>query len=87
MLYACRAYIATNPGLAEEREHFETMAHRQMQHIAGRGMDVGSTSRTMIEEATKVLVARSTSTCTSDSEPGCTKPTQVPTLAIALAIM
>ncbi|KAF3037571.1 hypothetical protein E8E11_001212 [Didymella keratinophila] len=41
----------------------------------------------MIEEATKVLVARGTSTCTSDSEPGCTKPTQVPTLAIALAII
>lgn len=87
MAHACLAYIATNPGLAEEKRHLETMQHRQMHHFAGRGMDVGSTSRTMIEEATKVLVARGTSTCTSDSEPGCTKPTQVPTLAIALAIM
>lgn len=41
----------------------------------------------MIEEASKVLVARGTSTCTNDSDPGCTKPTQVPTLAIVLAIV
>ncbi|KAF2998169.1 hypothetical protein E8E13_003150 [Curvularia kusanoi] len=40
----------------------------------------------MIEEASRVLVARSTSTCTSESDPGCTKPTQTPTLAIALGI-
>jgi hypothetical protein len=58
-----------------------------MHHFAGRGVHVGSASRTMIEEASKVLVARGTSTCTSESDPGCTKPTQVPTLAIALAIV
>lgn len=87
MAHACLAYIATSPGLAEEKKNLETMQHPQMQHFAGRGMDVGSSSRTIIEEATKVLVARSSSTCTNDSDPGCTKPTQVPTLAIALAIM
>jgi hypothetical protein len=83
----CLAYTATVPGLAEEEKHLETMQHGQMHDFAGRGIHVGSTSRTMIEEASKVLVARGTSTCTNDSEPGCTKPTQVPTLAIALAIM
>lgn len=41
----------------------------------------------MMDEATRVLVARGTSTCTSESDPGCTKPTQVPTLAIVLAIV
>lgn len=63
------------------------MKYNQMHHLAGRGAHVGSVSRTMMEEASKVIVARGTSTCTSDSEPGCTKPTQVPTLAIALAIV
>jgi hypothetical protein len=41
----------------------------------------------MVERATRVLVARASATCTNDSDPGCTKPTQVPTIAIALAIM
>lgn len=41
----------------------------------------------MVELASRVLEARADSTCTSDSDPGCTKPTQVPTLAIALAIV
>lgn len=63
------------------------MQHGQMHHFAGRGLHLHSTTRTMADEATKVLVARATSTCTNDSDPGCTKPTQVPTLAIALAIM
>ena len=66
------------------------MQHPKMHRFAERDVHVGSSaSRTMVlvEEASKVLVSRGTSTCTSDSEPGCTKPTQVPTLAIALAIM
>jgi hypothetical protein len=41
----------------------------------------------MVERATRVLVARASSKCTNDSDPGCTKPTQVPTIAIALAVM
>ncbi|KAF1346369.1 hypothetical protein EJ07DRAFT_185677 [Lizonia empirigonia] len=61
------------------------MQHRQMHHLAGR--DVAAASRTLFEGASKVLVARSSSTCTNDSDPGCTKPTEVPTLAIALAIV
>lgn len=63
------------------------MQHRQMNQFVGRAVDAGSATHTMIEEASRVLVARATSTCTNDSDPGCTKPTQVPTLAIALAIM
>jgi hypothetical protein len=63
------------------------MQHPKMHRFAGRAVDAGSVTHTMIEEASRVLVARGTSTCTSDSDPGCTKPTQVPTLAIALAIM
>ncbi|KAJ8104703.1 hypothetical protein OPT61_g10617 [Boeremia exigua] len=58
-----------------------------MHNIAGRAVQPSSVTRTMIEEASKVLVARATSTCTSESDPGCKKPTQVPTLAIALAIV
>jgi hypothetical protein len=41
----------------------------------------------MLESASRVLVARAKATCTNDSDPGCTKPTQVPTMAIALAAM
>ena len=63
------------------------MQNRQMHRFAGREVDAGSVTNAMIEEASRVLVARGTSTCTSDSDPGCIKPTQVPTLAIALAIM
>lgn len=83
----CLAHIASNPGLAAEEKHLETMQHRQMHHLAGRDVDVAAASRTLFEGASKVLVARSSSTCTNDSDPGCTKPTQVPILAIALAIV
>lgn len=44
-------------------------------------------SQTMADKVTRVLVARATSSCTNDSDPGCTKPTQVPTLAVALAVV
>ncbi|KAF1940807.1 hypothetical protein EJ02DRAFT_445248 [Clathrospora elynae] len=44
-----------------------------------------SASQTMVERAARVLVERAT--CTNDSDPGCTKPTQVPTMAIALAVV
>ncbi|CBX91945.1 hypothetical protein LEMA_P046510.1 [Plenodomus lingam JN3] len=43
-------------------------------------------TRTLAEKASRVLLARATSTCKNDSDPGCTKPTQTPTLAIALGI-
>lgn len=43
-------------------------------------------SRTAMEKATRALLARSTSTCTNDSDAGCTKLTETPTLAIVLAI-
>ncbi|KAH6639637.1 hypothetical protein C7974DRAFT_410595 [Boeremia exigua] len=62
------------------------MQHRHLHHFAARAVDL-SASRTMVEEASKVLVARATTTCTNESDPGCTKPTQVPMLAIALAIV
>jgi hypothetical protein len=61
--------------------------HHHMHHLAGRGSHAAAASRTVIDQASRVLVARAESTCTNDSDPGCTKPTQVPTLAIALAIM
>lgn len=41
----------------------------------------------MVERASRVIVARAKETCTDSSDPGCTKPTQVPTIAIALAVM
>ncbi|KAK1908302.1 hypothetical protein P3342_009149 [Pyrenophora teres f. teres] len=47
----------------------------------------GSKSMRVFERATRVLVARADSQCTNDSDPGCTKPTQVPTMAIALAVI
>ncbi|KAF2127278.1 hypothetical protein P153DRAFT_344776 [Dothidotthia symphoricarpi CBS 119687] len=63
--------------------------HNHMHHHARRHAhaDVPSTgSRTLMENATRALAARAASTCTNDSDAGCTKPTQTPTLAIVLAI-
>jgi hypothetical protein len=51
------------------------------EHVAASTMG----SHTLIDRASRVLVARAT--CTNESDPGCTKPTQVPTIAIALAVM
>ncbi|USP76560.1 hypothetical protein yc1106_03834 [Curvularia clavata] len=53
------------------------------------GSPASSASRTVQEvaQADRVLLPRSTIECTSSSEPGCTKPTQVPMMAIALAIV
>ncbi|KAF2690778.1 hypothetical protein K458DRAFT_270673, partial [Lentithecium fluviatile CBS 122367] len=45
----------------------------------------GAASRTAVMERSRVLVARST--CTNDSDPGCTKPTVVPKLPIILAVV
>ena len=62
-----------------------------MAHHMARRIHIGTTataaSSTRADTVTRVLVARADPTCTNDSDPGCTKPTQVPTLAIALAIM
>lgn len=61
-----------------------------MHHHAARSARFAASSegsRTLIDRASRVLVARAESTCTSDSQPGCTKPTQVPTFALALAVM
>lgn len=63
------------------------------EHARGDTLHLGSpasgASRTvrLVERASRVLLARDTSTCTSSSEPGCVKPTQVPMIAIALAIV
>ncbi|KAF2833841.1 hypothetical protein CC86DRAFT_278926 [Ophiobolus disseminans] len=54
---------------------------RRSEHVAASTAG----SHTLVDRASRVLVARST--CTSDSQPGCTKPTQVPTLAIVLAVV
>ncbi|KAJ4361314.1 hypothetical protein N0V95_002016 [Ascochyta clinopodiicola] len=62
-------------------------AHAAHTVNTARAAHVDYASRTLVDEATRVLMARGTSTCTNDSDPGCTKPTQVPTLAIALAIV
>jgi hypothetical protein len=63
--------------------------HAHMHHHAARSARfvAASTegSRTLMDRASRVLVARGT--CTSESQPGCTKPTTVPTIAIALAVM
>ncbi|KAF1921806.1 hypothetical protein BDU57DRAFT_436902 [Ampelomyces quisqualis] len=42
-----------------------------------------SATHTLIDRASRVLVARAT--CTNDTDDGCRKPTQVPTIAIAMA--
>jgi hypothetical protein len=59
-----------------------------MHHHMARSAPVAASTigtHTLVDRASRVLVARST--CTNDSDPGCTKPTQVPTVAIALAAM
>jgi hypothetical protein len=61
-----------------------------MHHHVGRSPHVAastSATHTLVDRASRVLIARSSSTCTNDSDPGCTKPTQVPTLAITMAAM
>jgi hypothetical protein len=60
-----------------------------MAHHMSRRIHIGTTAatNTMADTVTRVLAARADPTCTNDSDPGCTKPTQVPTLAIALAIV
>lgn len=63
--------------------------HAHLHNHARAGDYVGSSSRvsrTLADGASRVLVARATSTCTNDSDPGCTKPTQTPILAIVLGI-
>jgi hypothetical protein len=62
--------------------------HSHMHHHVGRSPHVAastSATHTLIDRASRVLVARTT--CTNDSDPGCVKPTQVPTVAIAMAAM
>ncbi|KAL6703225.1 hypothetical protein ACN47E_010087 [Coniothyrium glycines] len=63
--------------------------HAHMHHHVRGDTFVGAASKasqTVADKVTRVLVARASSTCTNDSDPGCTKPTQVPTLVIALAV-
>ncbi|KAF2035357.1 hypothetical protein EK21DRAFT_106896 [Setomelanomma holmii] len=58
-----------------------------MHHHVGRSAHVAAStsgSHTLLDRASRVLIARAT--CTNDSDPGCTKPTQVPTIAIVLAV-
>jgi hypothetical protein len=67
-------------------QHHHKLAH--MHHHVGRSPHVAastSATHTLVDRASRVLVARTT--CTNDSDPGCTKPTQVPTLAITLGAM
>jgi hypothetical protein len=66
--------------------------HQHTHHHVRNEAHVGppsSASQTidLAERASRVLVARASATCTNDSDPGCTKPTQVPTLVIGLAVM
>ncbi|KAH8730065.1 hypothetical protein GQ44DRAFT_476223 [Phaeosphaeriaceae sp. PMI808] len=64
--------------------HQHHLAH--IHHLGRRGAHVAastSATQTLVDRASRVLVARST--CTNDNDPGCTKPTVVPTGAIALA--
>ena len=71
-------------------QHLHGHGHGHMHNLRRRDahIDVGSrASRTMADVASRVLAARADSSCTNDTDPGCTKPTQVPSLAIALAVM
>lgn len=67
--------------------------HLQHIHMHKHARDTGfvgpssRASRVVVDKASRVLLARATSTCTNDNDPGCTKPTQTPTLAIALGII
>ena len=77
-------HLYETPVLAMHQHH----AHMH-HHVARSPLVAASTSvtHTLVDRASRVLVARSTSTCTNDSDPGCTKPTQVPAAAIAVAAM
>ncbi|KAF2707049.1 hypothetical protein K504DRAFT_458509 [Pleomassaria siparia CBS 279.74] len=52
-------------------------------HKSKRELAFGAPSRTTIIEKTRVLVARAT--CTNDTDDGCHKPTQTPTMVIIVA--
>lgn len=69
--------------------HHQHMLHHVRDNTHHLGSPASAATRTLqlVERANPVLVARETIECTSSSEPGCTKPTQVPMLAIALAIV
>lgn len=60
-----------------------------MHHHVRRSEDfaarTAAASTTLLDRASRVLVARTE--CTNDSDPGCTKPTQTPTLAIVLGVV
>ncbi|KAF1839222.1 hypothetical protein BDW02DRAFT_231465 [Decorospora gaudefroyi] len=67
-------------------------SHHSHLHHGRSAAHLGAPSRAsqtvhMAERASRVLVARASASCQSDSEAGCTKPTQVPSLAIALAVI
>ncbi|KAF1849835.1 uncharacterized protein K460DRAFT_360680 [Cucurbitaria berberidis CBS 394.84] len=61
--------------------------HRHVGRAAQLAEANTSGSRTLVDAASRVLVARSTSTCTSESDPGCTKPYSASTMAIAIAVV
>ncbi|CAI6338293.1 unnamed protein product [Periconia digitata] len=61
------------------------MHHRQHARAAENVVPGQLPSRTNPMERSRVIVARTT--CTNDSDPGCTKPTSTPTIAIALAVI
>lgn len=67
--------------------------HQHMHHHVRRDAHIGSPATSasqtvqLVERASRALVARASDSCTSDSEAGCTKPTQIPNMAIALGVV
>jgi hypothetical protein len=61
--------------------HHHAHRHQSSRRDGGFQLPTG----TQIMEGSKVLVARTE--CTNDSDPGCVKPTQVPTMAIVLGVV
>lgn len=47
--------------------------------------EVARRTSTVVQEASRVVLMPR-STCTNESDPGCAKPTQTPTLFIVLAV-
>lgn len=70
----------------DRHHHQHAHAHR---HTRGEGSLLAArnfVSSTTVEGASRaMLVPRAT--CTNDSDPGCTKPTQTPTLFIVIAVV
>lgn len=67
-----------------EHIHQHGHRHRHGRREANIGLG-GMPSRTTVMERSRVLVARAS--CTNDTDSGCVKPTSVPTVAIAAAVV